>query len=618
MKVVVRPSSSCSRAQWLVGIEHFTAEDWKVDSWWSQLGATLRWHSVTVNDDETRCGHSRLFEPSERCRGRIAPGTDACLAHLTPKQRDHLFANSFKLSKADALAQFDLLASLDVDAFLLRELSSRISLVGSNFSGATFRGDVDFKGRSFTDTATFDASIFEANVDFASTYFQKGAGFAGAQFFGKVNLSSAQFYIGANFTNANFKSDASFSGANFRYRTYFDESVFEGSADFKNANFYSDSHGHSGATFGETVFSEWANFRGCSFGEQTDFTAVDFRGNANFSKSSFKSTILFLDSVFKDAARFDAATFQGPVHFDRATFASGADFKGATFESQATFLLSQTSAGSIDLSSALVDKIGRIGTSLPLVLADLLLGETLTVVGTGSVASLERSTLEAPLIIADGISMKDCALSHSTGLNNLRVLGTGAWFTQHRRQVIIDEVTAIKDETAADKLQRLGPVESSYRQLRAALESSKDYAGAADFYYGEMEMRRRGASRLSVEWLLLGAYKGLAGYGLRAHRALTTYFAVVLGFALLLRYHTTTFARPEPGTDVWKATGSSSLHFSHLLDCVAIGLRSTVSFLSPVTEGLTAGGTLLFVAMKLLGPLLLGLAALAIRARIQR
>ncbi|MFC8146817.1 hypothetical protein ACFUKV_34545 [Streptomyces paradoxus] len=59
------------------------------------------------------------------------------------------------------------------------------------------------------------------------------------------------------------------------------------------------------------------------------------------------------------------------------------------------------------------------------------------------------------------------------------------------------------------------------RQLRKAFEDGKNEPGAADFYYGEMEMRRHertGTTR--AERGLLHDHWMLSGCGLRASRAL--------------------------------------------------------------------------------------------------
>src|SRR5207237_62766 len=96
-----------------------------------------------------------------------------------------------------------------------------------------------------------------------------------------------------------------------------------------------------------------------------------------------------------------------------------------------------------------------------------------------------------------------------------------------------------------------------YRDLRKGREANKDEPGAADFYYGEMEMRRLTGSapnrkesplarvvhplrvhgkltRDRGEHLILTLYWLTSGYGLRASRALVSLFLTVLIFAALL------------------------------------------------------------------------------------
>jgi hypothetical protein len=72
-----------------------------------------------------------------------------------------------------------------------------------------------------------------------------------------------------------------------------------------------------------------------------------------------------------------------------------------------------------------------------------------------------------------------------------------------------------------------GQLAGLYRALRKAREDNKDQAGAADLYYGEMEMRRRAAMpegrgqlRAWAEKFVIAIYWLLAGYGLRATKAL--------------------------------------------------------------------------------------------------
>jgi hypothetical protein len=86
----------------------------------------------------------------------------------------------------------------------------------------------------------------------------------------------------------------------------------------------------------------------------------------------------------------------------------------------------------------------------------------------------------------------------------------------------------------------------TYRALRKGREDRKDEPGAADFYYGEMEMRRQGPFRHEAkpapgsrratpggERLILWLYWLVSGYGLRASRALIALVVTVVVFAFL-------------------------------------------------------------------------------------
>ena len=73
-------------------------------------------------------------------------------------------------------------------------------------------------------------------------------------------------------------------------------------------------------------------------------------------------------------------------------------------------------------------------------------------------------------------------------------------------------------------------VQAAYRELRKSFEDARNEPGAADFYYGEMEMRRM-VSRAPhrFEHALLTAYWAVSGYGLRASRA---FLALLLALAI--------------------------------------------------------------------------------------
>lgn len=118
-----------------------------------------------------------------------------------------------------------------------------------------------------------------------------------------------------------------------------------------------------------------------------------------------------------------------------------------------------------------------------------------------------------------------------------------------------------------------------YRSLRKSFEDSKNEAGAGDFYYGEMEMRRRSpATRLAERWILT-LYWLLSGYGQRAARALVALLALIVVVTVLL----------------WQWDRAS-------------GRR----------HGVDRGREWTVLVARFLGPVLLALAVLAVRARVKR
>jgi hypothetical protein len=140
-----------------------------------------------------------------------------------------------------------------------------------------------------------------------------------------------------------------------------------------------------------------------------------------------------------------------------------------------------------------------------------------------------------------------------------------------------------------------------YRALRKAQEDSKNEPGAADFYYGEMEMRRLDRQTPWAERVILWLYWLVAGYGLRGLRALASLAVVIVGLAALLHIvgYTT---RPSPAS-LW-----GSLLYA---------ASSTLS-IGDEQVRLTGWGKLLRITLRLAGPILLGLTLLSVRNRVKR
>lgn len=182
---------------------------------------------------------------------------------------------------------------------------------------------------------------------------------------------------------------------------------------------------------------------------------------------------------------------------------------------------------------------------------------------------------------------------------------------------------------AAGPLQ-LAPV---YRALRKAFEDGKHEPGAADFYYGEMEMRRQAGDIPRSERGLLTAYWALSGYGLRASRALawlgsamflTVVLLVAFGLAQDTPKQTVTGTVPAGGgkvtfeidkDDPQNPTGNR-LTGERFEKALNVTLNSVVFRTSG--QDLTTAGTYIEMTSRLTEPVLLGLAVLAIRNRVKR
>jgi hypothetical protein len=145
-------------------------------------------------------------------------------------------------------------------------------------------------------------------------------------------------------------------------------------------------------------------------------------------------------------------------------------------------------------------------------------------------------------------------------------------------------------------------VVAAYRELRRSLEVKGNEPGAADFYYGEMEMRRR-APATSPERLILWLYWLVSGYSLRGWRALAWLIVVVFGLAGLLQ------AIGFDGGD------------PPFRDALIYAAQSTVSIVSSneaLTRHVSWAGEVLRIVLRIVGPVLLALALLSVRNRVKR
>jgi hypothetical protein len=520
------------------------------------------------------------------------------------------------------------------------------------FLVATFQGDAGFRGAIFRGKAMLGAATFQGDAGFWGATFQGDAEFGVAKFQGDAAFRGATFQGDAKFYGATFQGNALFAGATVKGKAWFDEATFQGDALFAGVTFRGNAGFHRATVEGDAWF-DWVTFRG-----KAEFGAVTFQGDTAFVGATFRRDAEFLDTRLEqarqlgpllvcDVLRLDAAYFVQPIQIEvstrglscqRTRFPAGVQLRlrGAQIVLDDADLSGPSIlVGTAALSDArlarreqrLIQAVRRLA---PQAAVDLSARPRLLSVQGANVAGLTVSDAD----------LSQCRFAGAHNLDRLRLEsnvtlsaapGRLPW---DWRQVIAEERawraaqskrwTSTQSPSASLELSLgkewpevlpAGQIAGLYRALRKGREDAKDEPGAADFYYGEMEMRRHAgrpidtntdnptgeASRGQVERAILTAYWLVSGYGLRAWRALAWLAAVTAGFAVA--FHLAGFTRPPQPASYW-----TSLLYA---------FRATLSLTDSEVQ-VTACGKLLQALLRLTGPVLLGLTLLAIRARVKR
>jgi uncharacterized protein YjbI with pentapeptide repeats len=517
----------------------------------------------------------------------------------------------------------------------------------ARFYGAIFKGKARFGEVTFQDTAVFTGATFKGDAEFSGATFTNdglfsGASFKGKAMFGKVTFHStagfdATLEADAMFVDATFEGDAVSAGPTFGGDAVFDGATFEGDAGF-DATFKAD------AMFVEATFKGDVPVLGpIAVGGQLNLDRVQFASPVRIEADA--GAITCRRGRFPYGVRFDVR--HADVRLDDTDLSVPSLLTGPRSPAEIAGrprLLSLQGAnvagltlGNVNLAFCRfsgahnLDKL-RLEAGAVFGLSPVVAGwERRQVIAEEAVwrAARDRQGLfEASAVVGfRGGPARVLSPGDITGL--YRVLRKGAYAVfglspaiagSERRQVISEEaawrVEARPGHWEApwwpdsyDKPKVLSPgaVAVLYRALRKGREDAKDEPGAADFYYGEMEMRRHdrgeghdggGWSRGLVSRAVLTAYWLVSGYGLRAWRSLAALAAVMAVSAGVFR--------------LWGFSHSTSYWKSLLF-----AFRSTLS-LTDAQVNLTAWGGLFQALLRLTGPVLLALTLLALRGRVKR
>ena len=534
------------------------------------------------------------------------------------------------------------------------------------FAKATFNNAAWFGDTTFEGDAGFVEATFKHLAHFYKVRFNRIAHFERATFKENARFDQARFEGGAGFGETTFEGNAGFGGATFNHGAWFDGAKFTGESATFNRVIFNGNVGFAQvafkayAKFGGARFEGDARFDGAAFGCGAEFGEVTFEGYGGFSWALFNGDARFADAMFNgDTPVLGPVIVAGLLDLNRAQFASPVRIEAdadvlscrrGRFPGGVRFGVgrahvwlddSDLSAPSLLTGLSLRRAKDAFAPGNFSYLADfpdaamhnldksLLEGGTASgpagITERPSLLSLQRANVAG--LTLGNVDLGDCRFAGCHNLDKLRleadtVFGLSPAVAGWERRQVIAEESAWRAARARpgrwrtprsfsreEQLHVISPgaIAVLYRALRKSREDAKDEPGAADFYYGEMEMRRhdRGKGHADGGWSqglvsrgVLTAYWLVSGYGLRAWRSLAALAAIVAGLAAAFRWCGFT----QPAT-YWK-----SLLFA---------FRSTIS-LTDAQVNLTAWGGLFQAILRLTGPVLLALTLLALRGRVKR
>jgi hypothetical protein len=560
----------------------------------------------------------------------------------------------------------------------------------ANFGEASFQGKAGFGGASFEGRALFSGVRFQDGAEFRDVSFQGEAGFNRASFQGRAGFIRANFQGRATFDGTTFKDTAWFDGTTFKGDAQFDRATFERNVGFARTTFEGDAAFYGTnlegrAEFGDAIFKGDAWFIRTNFLDHAGFSRANFQRDARFGETRFKGDAWFRGASFERATHIgplltrelilDGAVFGARVQLDvtaaavcarRAQFPAGVHLRLR----YATVVLDDASLAASAILAGVPSPfpdieehehpVSRAWERLP--------PGPRAQRWRPRLLSIRRADV-AGLRLAD-VDLRACRFAGAHNLDRLGIEGrhsfsespshwhwawtwpplwkwTGRWLLAEEHQWRADRERGIRrrgwfpnecrhpgeaatpDEgVEQEPRERAREISQLYRELRKGQEDRKDEPGAADFYYGEMEMRRQATARRSFERAMLGLYWLVSGYGLRASRALGALLLVVLVAALV--FAGPGFQHPDgPRCVVVDATSAGMPVYrcdhdrppsyrAQLPTAMAYSAESATSLLRGPDQALTPVGHWTQVALRLLGPVLFGLVVLSIRGRVRR
>ena len=403
-----------------------------------------------------------------------------------------------------------------------KKISARhLRLENADFTGAHFSGDIDFSDLEFEGPTYFDGVKFNKSAIFKQSAFRGNVSFVGAIFQGETSFRGASFLEGC-LERATFRElEKALVGA-----------VDFGVAQFKSRADFTDSKFKVTLSFDNTTFSEDAVFIGAKFCE---------RANARFLRVTFCKDFEFVEADSRSSIDFSWCEFRGEAVFRNAMLQGPMNFYGIAFRRTAIF--------SQDPPNCFEENRLRV----------------------------RFAETDMEYVAFRAADLREVSFWHCSNLDKAE-FSSCRWNSAYGRQrVLYDEMalrgcipkwgswrnTANDPDASALTQEEWERAENTYRDLRRNFEDRRDYAGASEFYVGEMEMRRLPKPRGKREILSLEAlYFHLSNYG-------ENWWKPLVFLSLLLGITTLVYAGWPPSLNV---LGLSLLHSLSVLTLLRVSI----------------------------------------------
>ena len=594
------------------------------------------------------------------CIGIQARPGGPCLAHLDGADM------TAALERPDEQGTFDVRGVEFTDSLLRRVLEAfskeqagrPVFSVIARFNRAIFPGGADFGRAVFTREVSFRDAGFRGDVRFSEgVTFQGEVSFTGATFARRAWFDRATFEYRAWFEEANFRGDVSFTEATFVRRALFSRATFLGDVTFRGATIGGE------AGFGGAIFEQARQLGPLGVGQRFVLDDAVFRQRVRLEAAA--------SEVSCTGTRFLAGVHLR-VRWARVVL-EDANLSGPSILT-GTPVFADLDEGNLDGGKKLLvwKRLARAAARADgqpwlaslcradvagLAVADVDLRACLF---TGA-HNLDRLRLESPKGFATTpgrqvirgwawptvwwwTRRQTLAEEHTWrgkfehGVRQAGWHTDGTWLKPAQPRDLDRHPTApgatprktsfhlggrLRRSRAERALrwrqdvpqrrERAREIANLYRALRKGHEDNRNEPGAADFYYGEMELRRE-ATPSSVERAILWLYWLVSGYGLRAWRALAAVVGGLVLGALLLE--AVGFAAPRPA-----AVGAAATTVSpdtSFVGALLYSARTVIGLPHDPQPLLTRWGDVLQISLRITVPVLLGLAVLSIRGRVKR